>query len=326
MKTQRELFDLIAKKEFKNKKLMYKHVADFLCVSTDAVSKWSYGTTVINYVYLKKIIEHFKIRPDELFKPKSDYFYVKYNSLDMKNISLYRDYIYGLDQLLSSASNVPNAKIYFQADEIPIFHFMPYKLLTYFKLYAYAYDMNKLELSFEEYIKELDTYDLEPIFKSIARNYDNIESTEIWDYGILDNLLAQIGYFDELERFKSSDIKSQLLDDLCELLDNFKSLATAGEKSSGKRFDFFVKPFPLGRSFMVIDADQLQSVSLKVDTINSLTMTDRRLVDESYTTFFAAREKSLAVGIGSERERMKYFKNLKDKIVNIKNKQNDLDN
>ena len=323
MKTQRELFDLIAKKEFKNKKLMYAYIGELLYVSADAVSKWSYGTTVINYVYLRKIIEHFKIRPDELFKSKSDYFYVKYKSLDMNNISLYRDYISGLDGLLSNASKVPNAKIYFQADEIPIFYFMPYKLLTFFKLYVYAYDMNKVELSYEEYVEQLDNYNLEPIFKSIATSYDNIESTEIWDYGILDNLLAQIEYFDELERFKNADSKTQLLQDLSDLLDNFKLLATSGEKTSGKRFDFFVKPFPLGRSFMIIHADKQQSVSLKVDTINSLTMIDRRIVDESYTTFFAARDKSLAVGIGSEKERMKYFKYLKDKIDNIKNNQND---
>lgn len=323
MKTQKDLFDLIAKNEFRNKQTMIKYIADFVSLTDHAVTKWSNGATSINYDYLKKIVDHFKIRPDELFNSQSDLNYFKYKPINMINISEYRDYILTIDQLLSSAAEIPNAKISFQADEFPIFHFMPYKALTYFKLYAYAYDMNKLEMTYEEYVKKLDEFDLEPIFNSIACSYDNIESTEIWDYGILDNLLAQIEYFVELERFDNPTSKNQLLEDLLDLLDTFKILAASGEKSSGKRFDFFVKPFPLGRSFMIIDANQFQSVSLKVDTINSMTMFHAERIKESYTTFIASRDKSMAVGIGSEKDRMKYFKHLRNKILDIKNNQLD---
>ncbi|MCA5004064.1 hypothetical protein [Sphingobacterium bovistauri] len=109
---------------------------------------------------------------------------------------------------------------------------------------------------------------------------------------------------------------------MLDLLERFQSLATAGEKSSGKRFDFFVKPFPLGKSFMIIDSIQQQSVSVKVDTINSLTIIQENIINEYYTTFLSSRDKSLALGIGSERDRLRYFRNLKEKIVSIKNKDN----
>ncbi|MCA5004063.1 hypothetical protein [Sphingobacterium bovistauri] len=207
MKTQRELFDFIVAKEFKRKKDMYTSISDFLYVSEHTVSKWSYGTSVINYDYLSKIVKHFNIKPDEIFNTKSDFFCARYKPLNMRDVSEYREYIQSIDNLLFAASKSHNTKISFQADEIPIFHFMPYKKLTYFKLYVYAYDMSKLEISYEQYVKELDSYKLEPIYDSIALNYDKIESIEIWDNGIIDNLLAQIEYIDELERFENLTVR-----------------------------------------------------------------------------------------------------------------------
>ncbi|WP_149913410.1 hypothetical protein [Sphingobacterium cavernae] len=318
MKSQKELFDLIAER-FKTKLEMNKKLAELLFRSDAAASKWNYGSTLIDYEKLKKIVEHFNLRPDELFHDNPEYVYVRYSPLDMLDLEKYRNYILGLDKLLSDASQIEGSKILFQADDIPIFYFMRYTSLTYFKLYVYAYDMSKVDFTYEEYVKRLETYNLEPIFQSIAFHYENLESTEIWDHGVVDNLLAQIEHFDELEKFTNPDIKNKLLDDLLDLIAKFKELASNGEKASGKRFDFFVKPSPLGRSFMIIQDDELRSVSLKMDIINSITMVSSRVLKDNYHIFKSSRDKSMALGIGSEKDRLKYFKNLTDKILKLRN-------
>lgn len=322
MKSQKELFDLISER-FKTKEEMKKELADLLFRSDAAASKWNSGTTLIDYDKLKKIVKHFNLRPDELFHDNPEYVYVRYNPLDMLDLEIYRNYMLGLDTLLSNASQVVGSKILFQADDIPIFYFMPYTSLTYFKLYVYAYDMSKVECTYEEYVKCLEEYNLEPIFQSIASNYENIESTEIWDHGVVDNLLSQIEHFEELEKFTNANTKNKLLDDLLDLITNFKELASNGEKTSGKRFDFFVKPSPLGRSFMLIQDDELRSVSLKMDIINSITMVSSRVLKDNYHIFKSSRDKAMALGIGSEKDRLKYFKNLTDKILKLRKRTQD---
>lgn len=94
MKTQREIFDQLALR-FKTKAEMYEYVANQFSVSTDAVSKWSYGTTMLSYDRLQLLVEHFGLSPDYLFRERPDWVYFVHTPLDMANPQSYSDYIQG---------------------------------------------------------------------------------------------------------------------------------------------------------------------------------------------------------------------------------------
>lgn len=315
MKSQKEIFDRIfILKGFNTKSEMHNYLADAFCASVPAVAKWCNGYTTINYETLRQIVNHFELSPADLFNENEYWTLFNFKKIDMKDISTYRTYMESFRNILAYAVDAPDVQIFFHADEIPIFHFMHYTKLTYLKLYAYAYDKDKLDITYEEFCNNLSTYELEPVFHAIANYYSRIPSIEIWDDQVIDNVLFQIKHFEILNRFSDPLSKQILLDELMDLINSFKLTATNGEKSTSKRFDFFRKPAPLRKGYMILQANNQKTLSLKIDTINSMTSNRSNAVNFFYNSFRATMDKSTALGIGAEGDRVRYFRRLIDKI------------
>ena len=315
MKTQKEIFESIFElNQFSSRKEMYEYIANEFCASVHTVNKWCSGIIGVNYVQMQQIVHHFKLSPADLFNDSPNWAIFNLRQIDMKDLSSYRVYMEHINNLLARAVNSSDAQIYFHADEIPVFHFMPYTNLTYFKLYAYAYDVIKLDHTYEEFCKYISKIKLEPVFRSISDNYNRIPSIEIWGDHVIDNILFQINHFEILQRFDSPRSKKILLDELMDLIKSFQVTATNGEKSTGKRFDFFRKPAPLRMGYMIIQAGNRRTLSLKSDTINSMTSRSHASVDFYYNSFRSSMNKSTALGIGAEGDRVQYFRSLCNKI------------
>ncbi|ERJ60893.1 hypothetical protein [Sphingobacterium paucimobilis] len=313
MKTQKELFEVILTR-FKSRVEMYAHVSALLSVSTDTVSKWSYGKTYIRYDRLMKLVGHFVLSPGDLHQSRTDEVTFRFAPLDMDDIPGYCHYIRGFREMLQRVVEAPDVHICFHADELPIFYFMPYVELVYFKLYSFAHDTLKVELSYEQFVKRMEEYKLDTVFEEIAALYERIPSVEVWDDAVIDSLLYQIDHFQVLERYDDPDSRSLILGQLDELLEDFRKTAAAGVKSSGVRFDFYRRHSPAKKGYMLLRDNGRISLSIKTDTINSMYTQAQGIVEAFVGSFNATINKSTAVGIGAERERTVFFRNLKTKI------------
>lgn len=317
MKSQKKFFDDLMLR-FKSRTELCNFLAEKLFVSSETTSKWSYGKTSLSYDRLQQITKLFDLEPTDFFYSNPKDLQFEHILFDMHAIEDYHRYISGLAQRLSLAAEAADVTIYFQADDIPIFHFMPYSRLTYLKLYTYAYDKLKIDKHFEEFVEELEKYELEPIFEQIALAYERIPSIEIWDDQILDVLLFHIEHFHILDRYSNPATKYSLLDDLFNLVNEFRDTATNGLKKSGVRFDFFRIPTPIRSGYMLLQANERKVLSLKIDTINSISTQNEEFVETYWKAFKASIDKSTALGIGAERDRTIYFKGLLRKIEEAK--------
>lgn len=317
MKSQRKFFDDLVLR-FKSRTELFQVLADKMHVSTETISKWSYGKTSLSYDRLVQIKHLFDLKPSDLFLSSPRYLSFDHMMFDMNDIADYQHYMSEFADRLSRAAEAPDACIYFLADDIPIFHFMPYTRLTYFKLYTYAYDRLKIDISFEEFENQLEVYNLEPLFMQIAESYEQIPSMEIWDDQVLDAILFHIEHFNILERYQHPETKNALLDDLSQLLGDFRVVSTNGLKKTGKRFDFFRIPTPIRAGYMLLQAHDKKTLTMKIDTINSISTFNTDFVETYWRSFKASIDKSTALGIGAERDRTLYFKNLMRKIEEAK--------
>lgn len=313
MKNQKELFEFIATR-FNTKKEMKVFLARELSVSVDTVSKWAYNRSVLKFDTLKKIVSLLGLNPSDIFTLGAKDVIINYKSLDLNDIDSYKEHLSRVALFLASAAGCSESIAVFLADEVPIFHLMAYPKLVYFKLYAYGYEMNSIEESYEEFICRVQSYNLEPLFDEIVGRYNQISSTEIWDENAIDSIISQMQNLDALEKFNEPESKLELLDELSYLLQELKMLAKSGRKSSGKSFNFFLKTTAVATGYVIIKTSHMQSLSMKLDTINSVTTYDKNMVEDLYRSFQASLENSRIRGYVPEAERQQYFKLLMRKI------------
>lgn len=313
MKSQKEFFETICAR-FKNKAEMYVEVGRQLSVSTDTVSKWAYGASQLNYDRIQQLVAHFGLSPGDLFHSRPELVMFRFAPIDMHEVESYSRYIRGFLAMLQQAEGQPDAHISFHADELPIFHLMKFPRLVYFKLYSFAYDTLKVELTFEAFMEQMQSYDLEPVFGEIAESYRRIPSIEVWDDQVLDTLLYQIEHFDVLDRYEDPGSKEAILHDLSDLVRGFQETAVKAMKDVGVRFEFYRRHSPAKKGYMLLEGGGQCRLAIKADTINSMS-TQAPDVAASYRgSFNATVNKSTSVGMGAERERTLFFGKLKEKI------------
>jgi len=313
-----ELVALICAK-YKSKEEAKRTICEKLDVNPETVHKWIYGERGIPMDRYVELVEKFNVLPQEVFKGQPGLVWFGYRFLASEDMGTYIGYISGMALMLEKIAADPQGSITFNADEIPIFHFMPFKMLTYFKLYCYSYEMQKGDslqgIKFEEFVEELERYPLESIFERIASAYGKIESREIWYDELLLSILYNLRFMDSLCRFGEKGTLELLLDELDALVRSFQRQVVHGKKANGKKFDFFRKPFPGGVAGMLVYTEGQKAVSIKVGTINSMTTRDEVFVEGFEYALNGIINQSSILGVGSEIERTRFFSRLFESIA-----------
>ncbi|NGM64422.1 hypothetical protein [Sphingobacterium sp. SGR-19] len=313
---QETLFKIIERR-FENTSDFQQAMNDILGVEESNIRRRLNGSTQLRYSELQKLIKKFSISRHELFRDPDQDVSFKYIRLDYPSVENYLRYIQGLTDMLESAAAIPESKIYFVADDIPIFHYMRFPELTAFKLYSYAYDMKVVNTSFEVYLDSFREQGLLPIFRRINDAYDRIQSVEVWDDHVLDMLLFSIGGKHDLNCFERSETVAMLLGQLKELLYGFRTLAESGEKDPGVKFEFFKNESLNRLPYMMLSDGSGSSLTLKLQIINSMSTGQPEFVEEGAKWFDATVNKSLALSMGAERQRNLYFQGLHDRVAAV---------
>ena len=313
---QETLFKIIAQR-FDKKADFYQSVADVLSVEISNVRKRTNGSTPIRYDEMKKLIKSFSISRHDLFQNPDTGIGFKYIRLDVPSMDNYLRYIQALAAMLERAMAIPGSKIYFVADDIPIFHYMRFPELTAFKLYSYAYDMKMVNISFEAYLDIFAEQNLQPIFQRIDQAYRQIQSVEIWDDQVLEMLLFNIGGKRDLNCFENNATVMLLLSQLKDLLSHFRVQVESGEKDPDVKFEFFKNESLNRLSYMMLNSGSDSSLTLKLQIINSMYTGQSEFVQEGEKWFDATVNRSLALGMGAQRQRNLYFKLLHDQIAAV---------
>lgn len=319
MRNQKELFERIALR-YANKTEALVEIAQAAHVSRDTARKWMYGYVDVGYDRMIDLIEIFELSQEELLGDKPEFVRFRYINLDVEKIDNYMKYIQGLANMLEGVAEDPEGKILFKADEVPIFHFMPYDILTYFKLYIYGYEVVRFDLTFERFVSHMKGYALDTVFKRIYNAYMQVDSMEVWDDYALDQLLYQIEYAYDINRFEDPDMKYVLLSEVERMVKDVRQMADTGRKRSGKVFDFFKASLPVGTGSMIVHQKNRKTLSIKLDTINSVSTQNSVLIEEMEEAFEAILNKSIRLEVWAKRKRARYFNGLLDKLKSASSK------
>jgi len=319
METQKLLFSKI-KKRIASKGEWAREIADLLYVSREAVYRRERGEVMLDLHELEKLCKHYKISLDSLIESQNERISFTYNNLVVNQSTTYKSYIQGLRDLLKQVEEAKDKEILFCADDIPLFHFMAYPELTYFKLYTWSQSLRNIEpdMLYEDFEQELKGLELQKLFSDISKSYRMIPSREIWTKETILPIITLIEYFNTIGCFGNPESKYRLCKQLLDLVSRLERWTMLEEKRKGVDFGFYLSPIGTGISHMLCMFDSKKIASIKLYTINSISTDDKQYIADHLDWIKAIMSKSSCLSNSSENLRIQFFGNLRKQVQDLK--------
>ncbi len=227
-------FAQIVKKNSDEKSLV-RVLADILTVSQGSIYKKMRGEVILKMEEAALIARHFEISIDQyVYQDKPGRATFDYYPL-LHHIHSPVDFLKNLCNELVGITALPKPTIWYATNEIPVFHYMPYRNLLAFKLYMWS----RMSWRLPELVNT--TFEPELFYKKYPQTaqygqdlygfYAVIPTKEYWPLHILDHTLNQIRYCTSSGLFKHADTAEVLYQELSLLLDQRLKMAEMGVKT-----------------------------------------------------------------------------------------------
>lgn len=291
-------------------------LSDLLNISQDAAYRRLRGEKRFDIDELFTICKVYNISIDSVFSVKSQGTVFSYTALDVRDHPNYLLYMQRMAKSIELINHGHDKEIIFSAVDIPMFHFMPYKELTLFKVFAWNNTVYGYEKDLQSFIKEIESKELFNCYRKIFQDYSQIPSTEIWTVNTIDTIIRLLDFYFETGHFKDKELSLLICNQLLDLISNLKVWVEKGYKGNNPSatFKFYVSEVDLENNFALFRKDNDIQCMIKLFTINSLASSDHSFCTETLNWLDTSIKRSVLLTGASERERFKYFNILQQKV------------
>ncbi|MEO6301669.1 MAG: hypothetical protein ABIP51_00725 [Bacteroidia bacterium] len=301
-----------------------EEIADILEVSIDSAYRRIRGETELTIEEAYKISKKHAISMDDVFSNQNDTVTFSYTKLtdSEKNFEIYLNRIL---THLKTLNKFENKKIYYVAEEIPIFYSFFSKKLTDFKLFYWQRSV----LNVPEYQQRKFEWDVVPaklidIAHNLYQEYLTIPSSEIWTSETILTGIRQIQfYFDS--GIISSIQATELLTEYRAMIDMiFKNAGNSRKNISDKTETYFLynSEVVLGTNCIYVVMGETTYSYISFNTMNSLTTSNPQFCEETEHWVRNLEKKSTLISGVSEKQRYQFFslinKNIDDCLQKVK--------
>lgn len=303
-------------------------LADELCelldISSDSAYRRIRGEKLISLEEIAKLSAHYRISLDQLMNIQSNNVIFSGNYYDGNNF----DFEKYIDYLLGSLEQIARAgekKLYYEAKDLPLFHYFQFPELAAFKFFFWM----KTALAHNAYSKSyFEDNDLIAIVQKkgggILKAYNKIPTYEIWSIDGLNATLRQIEYYSYTGVFRSKDTIDQLYHQLGEAMEHVKEQAEAGGKflNGGKpvpglnNFYLYYNEWFLGNNTVWVETDGQATVYLNHAVMNQVMTRDTAFCNATKNSLDNIVKKSILLSSVGEKERNRFFNSLLHNISN----------
>src|ERR1051325_8619652 len=172
--------------------LLADELAQLLNLSKDGAYRRIRGETDFTMEEVALIARKFKLTPDSYGMSFDNLVTFSYNRMSGNADSL-KEYFASLLADMQRLSNLSHKKIWFAAEDVPLWHHFAYKELTAFKMFYWAHAVLNIPLLPGQVF---DVSDVDPSLLEhalgIYQAYGSIPSVEIWTKDTLNSLLNQV--------------------------------------------------------------------------------------------------------------------------------------
>jgi len=344
---QKRLFDEIARK-IPPFHTLVDVVSELLDVSTDAAYRRIRGDKTLNINECAVLCGKFGVSMDAVVGSPAGNRDFLYTPLDLRSPGDYLRYMLAIAERLERlAAAGHGAEIVLSAVDVPFFHFIPHKELTFFKLFAWTNSVYGTTESFETFARAMETPALLDVYRRIAAAHRRIPSREVWTESTIDVFLKLLKYNAELGHFADRATASLLCEQFRELMASLGRQAERGNKDETGEIPFrlYLSDVDLENNFILLRGGEgvgsgasarasagtsvgtsamvganantstgTTGCLVKLFTINSLYVTDPRFCAETGRWLDQLTRRSTLISAASERHRHRFFANQREKI------------
>jgi hypothetical protein len=217
---------------------------------------------------------------------------------------------------VSQLKTLPGAEIIFSATDVPFYHFLPFKELTFFKLYAWRQSAYHTKDAFASFLDKMNSDDLMECYAQTVDSYRQIPSLEIWTQNTVDHTLTLLEYFYDTGHFTGRKIPLLLCEQFLELINAIEGWTEQGIKNRETHtpFKLYLTHFFLESSLILLKHDLAMQCTIKLFTINSLNIADQAFCRETRQWLESLIQRSLLITGASERDKYMFFNGQRQKI------------
>lgn len=286
-----------------------EELADVLEVSIDSAYRRIRGETELTIEEVYKLTKKYAISVDDVFSNRSDTVTFAYTKLTDSEKN-FEDYLNRINGHLITINKFENKKIYYVAEEIPMFYSFFSKKLTEFKLFYWQRSV----LNINEYQKTKFKWGLIPeslveIACQSYKEYMSIPSVEIWtSETVLTNLKQIRFYYDSGILNKEQTI--ELLNENRSMIDMIMKMAESGRKNiSDKNETYFLynSEVVLGTNCIYAIMGDSKYSYISFNTVNSLTTNNPEFCEETEHWMRNLERKSTLISGVGEKQRYQFF-------------------
>lgn len=289
-----------------------EELADVLEVSIDSAYRRIRGETELTIEEVYKLTKKYAISVDDVFSNRSDTVTFAYTKLtdSQKN---FEDYLSRISKHLKTIIKFDNKKIYYVAEEIPMFYSFFSKKLTDFKLFYWQRSV----LNIPEYQQKKFEWGFVPAsLVDIAHNsyqeYMAIPSVEIWtNETVLTNLKQIQFYYDS--GILSAEQTIELMHENRKMIEMVLKMAETGRKNvSDKTETYFLysSEVVLGTNCIYAIMGDSKYSYISFNTLNSLTTNNPEFCEETEHWMRNLERKSTLISGVGEKQRYQFFSNM----------------
>jgi hypothetical protein len=300
-------------------------LADILNVSTDSAYRRIRGETALTIDEVSKLCAHYKIPFDQFTQSDSGKAMVTFQyshlSADMTRFNEYLDSLIGH---MDSIRKAEPKEIIWCAEDVPIFHHFKYPKLSAFKVFYWTKSiLNAPELEDKHFDPNIVPEVTREKVRRIYDLYNRIPSIEIWTEDTLNSTLKQVEYYIESGLFGSVSDAIDVVNDVEAMIRSLEKQVAKSVKFSGDvptaddnvEFKLYFSDLMVGNNCILITAGASKVCYISINTFNSMATTNPGFNEETDRWIRNIIAKSTLISGVSEKQRMKFFKLLYDKIA-----------
>lgn len=314
-KIQKKLFEEIQKK-LSTQYALVDIISDVLETGRDSAYRRIRCEKLLSIKETHVLCKHFQVSFDMLMGIKNvTQFNCIYRPINLSLPNEYEKYMQDLSKNLENLKNSHDSSIIISAVDIPVFHLISQKELTFFKLFTWFQSVYNYDGYLDDFFKDIETPEIVSCYNKVCSNYELIPSSEIWTENTINTTLRLINYYVDICSFSNKELPLLLCEQVLTILNQLQKWAENSKK--GQRttpFQLYVSEMELENTYILMKQPEVINCVIKLFTINSLNVSEIEFCQETENWLSKLSQRSILLCGNAEKERIKFFNSQRQRV------------
>ncbi len=317
---QKTFFDFI-KSRISEKISLVDEIADLLNISNDSAYRRIRGEKELSLTELKTLCSHFQVSVDHMLGIDSGTYMFRGRLVDGAKTGI-KEYLGSMLMVVEQGLKQPGIRFFLEAKDIFPLHYFIIPELAAFKLFFWSRTLLKDETTPKKFRPEDFDGEMLQMAEKISHLYTKIDATEIWNTETINSSIRQVNYIWQSGCLSGKNQALQLYEKMEQMINHLEEEAACGEKfmpgmhPSGKQDNFLLyhNDVLMGHNTILVVTPNARQVYLNHNVINFMGTHDKIFCDYTHQTFNNIIRKSTLISVTNEKDRGRFFNQLRDVI------------